>query len=190
MVCVGRLKSEQKGQLLLLQATARLVAEGVALKLVLVGDGPMRDEIEQFITRYNLLAYVELTGSLSGEQVREQIANARIFVLPSFAEGLPVVIMVLALGRPVISTYVAGIPELVVHAENGWLAPAGSVDDLVVAMREALQATPETLAEMGERGRQRVLERHAIAREAGKLSELLTCDWLAPPAAETTAPSK
>lgn len=174
MVCVGRL-SEQKGQLLLLQATARLIAEGVNLKLVLVGDGPMRDEIEQFIAKYKLAAYVELTGSLSGEQVREQIAKARVFVLPSFAEGLPVVIMeAFALGRPVISTYVAGIPELVVNAENGWLVPAGSVDDLVVAMRVALQSSPETLTEMGERARQRVLERHAIDTEAGKLSELFS----------------
>lgn len=171
MVCVGRL-SEQKGQLLLLQATARLIAEGVVLKLVLVGDGPMRNEIEQFIAKHDLAAYVELTGSLSGEQVRQQIVNARAFVLPSFAEGLPVVIMeAFALGRPVISTYVAGIPELVVNAENGWLVPAGSVDDLVVAMRVALQSSPETLAEMGELGRQRVLERHAIDTEAEKLGE-------------------
>ena len=174
MVCVGRL-SEQKGQLLLLQATARLVAEGVALKLVLVGDGPMRDEIEQFIAKHELAAYVELTGSLSGEQVREQISSARVFVLPSFAEGLPVVIMeAFALGRPVISTYVAGIPELVVNGENGWLVPAGSIDDLVTAMREALQASPEVLAEMGRRGRQRVLERHSVVKEIEKLSELFS----------------
>jgi glycosyltransferase involved in cell wall biosynthesis len=172
LVCVGRL-SEQKGQLLLLQATARLITEGVSLKLVLVGDGPMREEIEQFIAKHDLAAYVELTGSLSGEQVRQQIVNSRAFVLPSFAEGLPVVIMeAFALGRPVISTYVAGIPELIINGENGWLVPAGSVEDLVAAMREALQASPETLAEMGKQGRQRVLERHAIVTEAGKLSEL------------------
>lgn len=174
LVCVGRL-CEQKGQMLLLRAVARLVNEGVALKLVLVGDGPLRNPIEMFIADHQLQTYVELTGSLSGEQVREQILSARAFVLPSFAEGLPVVIMeAFALGRPVISTYVAGIPELVKNSENGWLVPAGAVDDLVEAIRAALQATPEALVEMGRRGRQKVLEQHAIVTEAGKLSELFS----------------
>ena len=174
IVCVGRL-SEQKGQLLLLQAIARLVAEGVALKLVLVGDGPMRGEIESFIADHDLAGCVELTGSLSGQQVREQISLARAFVLPSFAEGLPVVIMeAFALGRPVISTYVAGIPELVSDGVNGWLVSAGSVDDLVTAMRTVIKASPHTLAEMAEIGRLRVLEQHAIVTEAGKLGELFS----------------
>ena len=174
IVCVGRL-SEQKGQLLLLQAIARLVAEGVALKLVLVGDGPMRGEIESFIADHDLAGCVELTGSLSGQQVREQISLARAFALPSFAEGLPVVIMeAFALGRPVISTYVAGIPELVSDGVNGWLVPAGSVDDLVTAMRAVIKASPHTLAEMAEIGRLRVLEQHAIVTEAGKLGELFS----------------
>lgn len=172
LACVGRL-CEQKGQLLLLQAVARLVAEGVSIRLVLIGDGPLRGELENDIAGHQLTGVVELTGSLSGECIRERLAGARAFVLPSFAEGLPVVIMeAFALGRPVISTYVAGIPELVVNADNGWLVPAGSVDDLVLAMRQALQAEPETLADMGMRGRRRVMERHAIATEAGKLAEL------------------
>ncbi len=78
----------------------------------------------------------------------------------------------MALQRPVIATHVAGIPELVRNGVNGWLVPASSVNEIAVAMREALQASPETLAEMGKRGRRRVLERHAIETEAGKLSDL------------------
>jgi len=174
LVCVGRL-CEQKAQLLLLQATSRLVDGGIALKLVLVGDGPMRDQIEKFIVDHNLSNYVELTGSLTGEQVREQISLASTFVMPSFAEGLPVVIMeAFALGRPVISTYVAGIPELVKNNENGWLVPAGSVDELVIAMRSALSSSPHILTNMGEKGRQSVLEQHAISTEAKKLSDLFS----------------
>ena len=112
-------------------------------------------------------------GLASGETVREVLSTCRAMVLPSFAEGLPVVIMeALALGRPVISTYVAGIPELVKPGVNGWLVPAGSVDDLVDAMREALQTPVERLAEMGRAGRQRVLERHSIKTEAAKLADL------------------
>jgi glycosyltransferase involved in cell wall biosynthesis len=174
IVSVGRF-CEQKGQLLLLQAISILVAEGHLLKLVLVGDGPLRGYIEKYIAEHNLSSYVELTGSLSGEQVREQISLARAFVLPSFAEGLPVVIMeAFALGRPVISTYVGGIPELVSDGENGWLLAAGSLEDLVSALRSALLTSPQSMAEMGERGRQRVLEQHAISTEAKKLSELFS----------------
>jgi len=172
LVCVGRL-CEQKAQMLLLQAVSVLVSEGIDLKLVLVGDGPMRGEIEKYIVDHKLASYIELTGSLSGKQVREQISLARTFVMPSFAEGLPVVIMeAFALGRPVISTYVAGIPELVKNEVNGWLVPAGSVDDLVVAMRSAIQASPEDLTKMGMRGRNSVIERHSITTEAKKLNKL------------------
>jgi len=172
IISVGRF-CEQKGQVLLLQAVSQLVTEGLELKLVLVGDGPMRAYIEAFIVEHDLSAYVELTGSLSGEKVREQISLARTFVLPSFMEGLPVVIMeAFALGRPVISTYVAGIPELVENEVNGWLIPAGSVDDLVDALRSALLTSPENLTEMGGEGRSRVLEQHSMATEAKKLRQL------------------
>lgn len=172
LVCVGRL-SEQKGQMVLLQAAARLQAEALAFKLVLVGDGPLRADIERFIAEQGLTEQVELTGSLSGEQVREQMARARAFVLPSFAEGLPVVIMeAFAMRRPVISSYVAGIPELVENGVNGWLVPAGAVDGLARAMQEALQASPNMLMKMGEAGYAAVQARHAIATEAAKLSDL------------------
>jgi len=174
IVSVGRL-CEQKGQLLLLQAASQLAAEGIDFKLVLVGDGPMREQIEAFITKHNLASYVELMGSLSGDGVCEQMSLARAFVLPSFAEGLPVVIMeALAMGRPVISTYVAGIPELVKDGVNGWLVPAGSVDDLVSAMRKVIQASSEELTVIGEEGRKRVLERHSIITEAKKLKKLFS----------------
>ena len=162
------------------------------MKLVLVGDGPMRAEIEKYITDHQLADYVELTGSLSGEQVREQISLARTFVMPSFAEGLPVVIMeAFALGRPVITTYVAGIPELVKNDINGWLVPAGSVNDLVEAMRSALIASPDELAEMGRRGRNSVLEQHSITIEAKKLSELFLqfCE-LAPDSLQSDSPAE
>ncbi len=72
-------------------------------------------------------------------------------VLPSFAEGLPVVIMeAMALRRPVISTYVAGIPELVRPGIDGWLVPAGDVEALAEAMQACLEAPVEELARMGE----------------------------------------
>src|SRR5262249_57523321 len=86
---------------------------GLGLEVVLVGDGPLRRPIEARVERLGLRDRVRLTGWLGTERVREEIELARALVLPSFAEGLPVVLKeAMALGRPVISTYVAGIPEL------------------------------------------------------------------------------
>jgi glycosyltransferase involved in cell wall biosynthesis len=95
-------------------------------------------------------------------------------VLPSFAEGLPVVLMeALALGRPVISTYVAGIPELVVPGVCGWLVPAGSVEALTAAMHDALLAPVEHLERLGRAGAARAAQRHNGAIEAAKLAALI-----------------
>jgi len=173
LVCVGRL-CEQKGQLLLVEAAARLKAEGRAFELVLAGDGELRAPIEEAVRRQGLEGTVRITGWLSNERVREEILAARALVLPSFAEGLPVVLMeALALGRPVLSTYVAGIPELVVPQRSGWLVPAGDVEALTAAMREVLDAPPARLEELGRQGAERVRDRHDARHEAVKLSELL-----------------
>jgi glycosyltransferase involved in cell wall biosynthesis len=172
LVCVGRL-CEQKGQLLRLEAAARLRREDVALELVLAGDGDQRGLIEAPIARLGLAGCVRITGWLSGAEVRAEIEAARALVLPSFAEGLPVVLMeALALGRPVISTYVAGIPELVEPGRSGWLVPAGDVDALTEAMRAVLAAAPAELAARGAFGTARVRAQHDARREAGKLAEL------------------
>ncbi|MDA8224720.1 MAG: glycosyltransferase family 4 protein [Betaproteobacteria bacterium] len=174
LVCVGRL-CEQKGQLLLLEAARRLALDGEEFELVLAGDGEMRAEIEHRITEYGLDNRVRITGWISSAQVRDEILRARGMVLPSFAEGLPVVIMeALALRRPVISTFVAGIPELVLPGENGWLVPAGDVEALAAAMRELLRAPVGQLSAMGELGRARALERHDIATEAATLAALFS----------------
>jgi glycosyltransferase involved in cell wall biosynthesis len=172
LVCVGRL-CEQKGQLLLVEAAARLAAEGVEFELVLAGDGELRAVLERSIARHGLGKSVRITGWISNERVRAEILAARALVLPSFAEGLPVVLMeALALGRPVISTYVAGIPELVEHEQSGWLVPAGDVAALTAALRAALRATPAELEALGRRGRERVRAHHDARREAAKLSDL------------------
>jgi colanic acid/amylovoran biosynthesis glycosyltransferase len=172
VVCVGRL-AEQKGQMLLLDAVARLAAEGVPLTLTLAGDGPMRGRLEEQIRRLGLTSRVRITGYLSNDAVRREMLAARVLALPSFAEGLPVVLMeALALGRPAVTTYVAGIPELVEDGVNGWLVPAGSVAELADALRRALDCPTDRLAEMGRAGAERVAERHNAVTEAGKLAEL------------------
>jgi len=150
------------------------VAAGRPLELVLAGDGERRAEIERACERLGLGATVRITGWVSNQDVRAEILAARALVLPSFAEGLPVVLMeALALGRPVVSTYVAGIPELVVPGESGWLVPAGDVQALAQAMGAVLEAPREELERMGRAGAERVRANHDARREAGKLRELL-----------------
>jgi colanic acid/amylovoran biosynthesis glycosyltransferase len=171
-VCVGRL-DEQKGHLLLIEAISQLAIEGRQFKVVLVGDGPLRPELETLISQLNLQNHVEITGWASNTEVRQQILAAQMMVAPSFAEGLPVVIMEsLALSRPVISTYIAGIPELVEPGKCGWLIPAGSAEALADAMRVAMQTPQEQLEQMGQVGAERVIKNHDAKHEASRLAEL------------------
>ena len=172
LVCVGRL-CEQKGQLLLLDAVRQLRDIGEDFHLVLAGDGEMRAELEQFIHHHGLQSRVSITGWISSERVKQELLAARTMVLPSFAEGLPVVIMeAMALGRPVLSTSIAGIPELVRHGEDGWLVPAGDVAALVSALRASLSVSTSELERMGASARARVRERHSVDTEATKLARL------------------
>jgi colanic acid/amylovoran biosynthesis glycosyltransferase len=173
LLSVGRL-SAQKGQLLLIEAMARLCDEGVDLKLILAGDGEMRSEIERAISAARLNDRVTITGWVDEATVREHLLASRALVQPSFAEGLPVVMMeALAMRRPVIATTIAGVPELVRAGECGWLIPAGNVDELVEAMRNAMATPVETLNQMGAAGAQRVRERHYTPTEVDKIEALL-----------------
>ncbi len=172
LVCVGRL-CEQKGQLLLVEALALARARGAAVDLVLAGDGEMRAEVEAAVARHGLQACVRITGWIGSAQVRAELLAARALALPSFAEGLPVVIMeAMALGRPVISTYVAGIPELVRDGVEGWMVPAGDVEALAAAIADCLAADPARLAGLGRAAHARVRARHDIGVEAAKLKRL------------------
>ena len=172
LVCVGRL-SEQKGHLVLLEAIAKLKNEPT-FKVVLVGDGPLRGIIEERAATLGIRNCITITGWLPADKVLEEISRSRALVLASFAEGLPVVLMEsLALERPAIATGIAGIPELIEPGVSGWLVPAGSVEALAEAMKEALSADLSRLAEMGRAGAARVREQHDQAREARKLEALM-----------------
>ncbi len=172
LVCVGRL-CEEKAQLLLVEAAATLRARGVPLSLVLAGDGPLRAAIEDLIKAHGLEETVTITGWVTSQRVRDELTLARGLVLPSLMEGLPVAIMeAMALGRPVISTYISGIPELVIPGETGWLVPAGDVVALADAMQRVLAAPGADLERMGAAARARVAVRHDAGIEALKLKAL------------------
>jgi colanic acid/amylovoran biosynthesis glycosyltransferase len=179
-VNVGRL-TPQKGQLLLLEAFAEVVREHPNARLHLVGDGEMRPLIEAAVRSLELSANVEMTGWLCEEDVRKVVLSSRAAVLPSFAEGLPVVIMeALALGRPVIATAIAGVPELVRWGEGGWLVCAGDPMELANAMKDALEMDGPALDAMAAKGRKRVESRHRVEVVAPVLAELFS-RWLGTP---------
>ena len=169
LVCIGRL-DDRKAQILLVAAARRLRDQGVRFHIVLVGDGPMRPHIEKAIKESALEETITLTGWLSGASVKAEIAAARALVLPSFSENMPVVIMeAFALGRPVLSTYIAGIPEMVESGKTGWLVPAGDEIALARAMQEVLAAPVDQLASMAAAGRLYFANEHNVLVEAAKL---------------------
>lgn len=187
LVCVGRLTA-RKRQVLLVRAFGRVVAKGFSdARLTLIGDGPLRTDVEREVAALGLAAHVQLAGWQDERQVRDALCAAQCFVLPSSAEGLPVAIMeAFALGRPVIATRVAGIPELVEEGVSGWLVPPDDLDALTTAMEEAFALRVDRLAEMGAAGRRRVVERHDVRRSAEAIVAL--CRGAARPDATVTGP--
>lgn len=174
LVAIGRL-AEQKGFSLLIEALSLALPLHPDLRLTLVGDGPMRPEIEALIDANGLTQNVTLAGWQDEAGVQAALATTQALILPSFAEGLPMVVMeAMAAGRPVIATAIAGVPELVVATETGWVVPAGDPLALAEAIA-ALASTPQdTLAAMGQAARVRVFERHDIDVEAAKLAALIS----------------
>ena len=169
--CVGRL-AEQKGQVVLVRAARILRDRGIDFRVDLLGEGPLRPALEAEIAAGGLEQHVILHGLASGDQVRRHMLECRATVLPSFAEGLPVVLMEsLALARPCVATRVAGMPELATP-DNSFLVPPADAVALADAMQRVLETPASELRRMGGRGREAVRERHDARREAAKLAAL------------------
>jgi colanic acid/amylovoran biosynthesis glycosyltransferase len=156
ILCVGRLVPE-KGQAVLLEAVAHLIDVGYDLRVTFVGDGPARPELEAMVERLGLAGQVSFVGAVGQEEIRELYSTASLFCLPSFAEGIPVALMeAMAMRCPVVSTRIAGIPELIENGDTGLLVSAGAVDELTQALRRLLD--DETLSHgLGSRARAKVL---------------------------------
>ncbi|MCB1997275.1 MAG: glycosyltransferase family 4 protein [Burkholderiaceae bacterium] len=168
LLCVGRL-TPAKGQVLLLRALARLRDRGVNAHLTLVGDGPDRGRIEAEMAALALGDRVSLTGALRQQEVRDQFDQADIFVLPSLAEGIPVVLMeAMSCGVPCVTTPVNGIPELVVDGVTGLLATPGDVDNLADRLQALIDA-PELRRRIALQARDRVRADFDLARNVAAL---------------------
>ena len=162
LVCVARLEP-RKGHEVLLQALALLQRDGLPVSLRLVGDGSLREHLVQRSRELLQPGSVVFAGWLDGAGVREAMRAARVVVLPSFAEGLPIVLMeAFAADRVAVATAVAGVPELVVPGRTGWLVEPGDARALAQALKAALLSPDQVLMQMATAGQQRVRERHAV----------------------------
>jgi colanic acid/amylovoran biosynthesis glycosyltransferase len=169
-VSVGRL-SPEKGQIGLVDAFSCVLRRGVDAELFLVGDGPERSRIEQRVRDSSLGDRFQLLGRAPEAQTLAAIASADILVLSSFMEGLPVVLLeAMALGIPVIAPALAGIPELIRHAETGMLFTVGDWTDLAASMKRLAEG--ETLrTRLAANARERVRIEFDVERAIEPLVE-------------------
>ena len=171
ILCTGRLVSA-KGQRILLQAFAALTSRN-PLRLVFIGDGPDQPALQSLAASLGLAAQVEWTGALDHASTLARVARADLFVLASFAEGLPVALMeAMALGVPCVSTFIAGIPELIENGKNGLLVPASDHAALAAAIQRLID-DPSLRQRLAERARQTVAEEYNLERNLDPLADHL-----------------
>lgn len=159
IACVARLIA-RKGHRHLLDALPRILDRERDLRLLIVGDGPVRADLEAHSRSRGLEPYVVFTGQrLDVPQILDQVD---LFVLPSEAEGFGLVLLeAMAAGKPAIASDVGGMKEVVVHGETGFLVPAGSPPALADSILR-LVTDRELATRMGERGRRRQRETFSV----------------------------
>lgn len=169
IVMTARL-SPEKGHLVLLDALVRLREMQRPVRARLIGGGPFEPSIRDAIAERNLDETVEMLGPQPPAVVESALSTATIFCLPSFAEGLPVSIMeAMAVGVPVVTTAISGIPELVIDGVTGRCLPAGRADLLAAAIAGILD-DPEAAARQVTTGRDAVLAAHDGPSNAAQLA--------------------
>jgi colanic acid/amylovoran biosynthesis glycosyltransferase len=171
ILCVGRLVPA-KGQHLLVEALAGVIRTGRSARLRLVGDGVDRQSLLAQVRDLSLLDRVVFEGAVNQDRIRELYAMADCFCIPSFAEGIPVVLMeAMAMEIPCISTHITGIPELIQNGVNGLLVAPSSIEGLVSAITRLIDDA-EGRKMLGILGRERVVEQYDLAKNVRHLAEI------------------
>ncbi len=155
LLFLGRL-GVRKGVPDLISAVARLVPQFPQLRLILAGDGEVEAARLQ-AQQLGIAAQVELPGWIDGQAKQQYLKRANVYVLPSYAEGLPMsVLEAMAHGLPIVSTRVGGIPEAVSEGVEGFLIDAGDVAALANSLKTLLEQ-PALMEQMGKMARQRAV---------------------------------
>ncbi len=166
--------SPEKGHLILVEALPMLVSTigTVAVDVIGPDANGFTDVVRNRAEALGVSDLITFHGSAVPERIAEVLADVDVFCLPTFAEGLPVVIMeAMAIGVPVVTTYIAGIPELAVDAETAAVVPAGDVTLLVGALVRVL--TDDVFRQrITDRADEKVRERHDIRKNVLQLAEL------------------
>jgi colanic acid/amylovoran biosynthesis glycosyltransferase len=172
LLCVGRLAPE-KGQAMLLEAVAALRAEDRPVCLRLVGDGPDRVWLENRAVELDIASYVDFRGWVNQARLMALYAETDMFVLPSLAEGIPMVLMeAMAMRIPCVAPRITGIPELIEDGVHGMLFAVADVEDLTRTIRVLLES-PERCEQMGRQARNRVARDYDMARNTERFAEAL-----------------
>lgn len=171
LACTGRMVAA-KGHRILLEAIAALAEDKIEVTCTLIGDGPERSTLEALCQRLNIAHQVHFLGAMAHQPTLAEVAKADVFVLASFAEGLPVALMeAMALGVPCISTTIAAIPELIQSGQNGLLVPPANSAALAAALRQ-LASDPQLRLQLGEAARQTAEESYNLATNLDLLASV------------------
>jgi glycosyltransferase involved in cell wall biosynthesis len=161
-----------KGHPVLLEAVAELRRGGRDVRLTIVGDGPERERLRRQASELGIDSAVDLPGAVGQDRIRDHFAAADVFCVPSFAEGVPVVLMeAMAMELPVVATRVMGVGELVEDGVHGLLVAPARADRLADALAQ-LADDPERRARMGAAGRRKVQAEFEQDASAARLAEL------------------
>lgn len=168
---VGRL-SPEKGHGILLDAVSKLVKAGLPLEVEFIGDGQFGEELRRRVNDLGLEESVIFSGELLPDEVARRLAEADIFCMASFAEGLPISIMeAMAVGVPVVTTWIGGIPELALNDVTALTVPPGNSDALAAAIKR-LVADPELGKQLASGGRSAVERMHSRESSGAELVAL------------------
>ena len=169
ILCVGRLVPA-KGQRVLVDAVAALLAQGRSVRLRIVGDGPDRNSLEAVVRAAGLERAVLFEGSVNQDRIRDFYRSAHLFALASFAEGIPVVLMeAMAMEIPCVTTWITGHPELIRNGVDGLLVAPSDQDGLAGAIARLMDDAP-LRRQLGEAGRVRVIDKYHLSRNVARLA--------------------
>ncbi len=173
LVYVGRLSAE-KGLPILFDSLSMLKTQNIDVALTVLGDGEDRQKLERLCKKNGIDDRVHFAGFVDQTTIASTLRESDIFVLPSFAEGIPVALMeAMAMGIPVIATYVGGVTELVINGETGLVVSPSDPKGLAAAIAR-YESSPELCKQVAEKAREKVATEFNIEDQVDKLAQLFS----------------